>query len=469
MRQKLAGWKTSQALAVFVASAICLGGACFERGDPNKQKTKRAPSQASAADLPKDRGTLEKLTWKTLRDAPELRRLAPLIVALRSALQREPLSEEDHLTVTMILENVCERRLNWPRLQYGSRGWYQEVWKACGPKGSNLVSPAVRNQWGGLAIWVATLHGLLRRAKVRPALARALSRVWLRPHPRMTQARRGVALPKVRIEQALAHQSLLTVTETKLFLNGRVLPVARKGTGLDSPDRLTTALAERRSHTSKLRKGARGHLGLIAAAKTPYVIVRHVLACASKAGYERVHLVARGDSDEPGIIEVYTKKPFKESSQKPGLGLGLKVTAKGYFIHSRFGSECQPGVPENAPVCLPPPGAKLTPAITRDLSHHLWYLFAAKYKDPSSYPSPKERFLLTVTAEDTVAYGDVLRALAAVVTIPHDAKNPPVRQRVPGSGCRRDYKRSDQSWRYPYGRGGNFREIACMYDVRVLK
>lgn len=169
-----------------------------------------------------------------------------------------------------------------------------------------------------------------------------------------------------------------------------------------------------------------------------------------------------------GVILVETPrlsrvKSSKDKKKKQALNLSLVMTDKGYYIKSRHGSECPEGVASDAKLCFPKREGKYTEKVLKDLHHHLWYLFAAKYKSEDSYATPDERFSITLIPEPTVKYEDIVRTLDVIREIPVDAKNPPVKRAVPNSGCAMKYDRKSGGWGFAEKGGVSVRDTACMY------
>lgn len=168
-----------------------------------------------------------------------------------------------------------------------------------------------------------------------------------------------------------------------------------------------------------------------------------------------------------GIILVETPrlsqvKSQPEDKEKEALNLVLVMTEKGYYLKSRHGSECPEGVSESDRLCFPKQDGKFTDEVLRKLQHHLWYLFATKYKDPESYATPEERWAITLTPEPTVRYEDIVATLDVIREIPADAKPPP-KMAIPASGCAMSYIREQQSWGFEERSGVSVKEAACMY------
>jgi len=169
-----------------------------------------------------------------------------------------------------------------------------------------------------------------------------------------------------------------------------------------------------------------------------------------------------------GIILVETPRlsrvqSTQQEKQKEALNLSLVMTDKGYYIKSRHGSECPEGVADSDRLCFPKQDGKYTDAVLLKLQHHLWYLFANKYKDPESYATPEEKYTITVIPEPTVKYEDLVRTLDILREIPTGAKNPAPKVPVPASGCTLKFMKGANAWGFEEKGGVSTREAACMY------
>jgi biopolymer transport protein ExbD len=163
-----------------------------------------------------------------------------------------------------------------------------------------------------------------------------------------------------------------------------------------------------------------------------------------------------------GVILVETPrlsrvKSSKKKKKKQALNLALVMTDKGFYIKSRHGSECPEGVASDAKLCFPKQEGKYTDKVLKDLQHHLWYIYASKYKSVDNYATPAEKHSITLIPEPTVKYEDIVRTLDAIREIPVDAKNPPVKHTVPTSGCSLTHENG--AWAFK----GDVEETACMY------
>ena len=159
-----------------------------------------------------------------------------------------------------------------------------------------------------------------------------------------------------------------------------------------------------------------------------------------------------------GRVPNPTNDPIKE-----GLNLALVVTDKGFYLKSRFGSECPAGVSDDEKLCFRKHEGKFTDTMMKALQHHLWFLQAAKYKGDDSYATPDERHALTIIPEPTVKYDDLIRIMDVVRDIPADARNPPVQHAVPGSGCQMVFDQKNAAWGFRAAGPTTVKEAACMY------
>jgi hypothetical protein len=169
-----------------------------------------------------------------------------------------------------------------------------------------------------------------------------------------------------------------------------------------------------------------------------------------------------------GVVLVETPrlsrvKSAEQKDKKEALNLTLVMTDKGYYLKSRNGSECPEGVADDQRLCFPKREGKFDDRVLKALQLHLWYLFAAKYKDESNFSSPEEKHAITIIPEPTVTYDDLVRTLDAMRDIPFDAKNPPLKQAVPATGCKMEYSRKQRAWGFYMKGGVSSKDSACMY------
>ena len=169
-----------------------------------------------------------------------------------------------------------------------------------------------------------------------------------------------------------------------------------------------------------------------------------------------------------GVIMVETPrlsrvKSSQDKKKKEALALSLVMTDKGFYIKSRHGAECPEGVTAEKKLCFPKKEGKFTDKVLKDLQLHMWYLYASKYKDPSSYATPDEKHTLTLIPEPTIKYDDIVRTLDVIREIPRDARNPPVKHTIPSSGCAMKYNKKTGGWGFLDSGGVSVKESACMY------
>jgi predicted RNA binding protein YcfA (HicA-like mRNA interferase family) len=171
-----------------------------------------------------------------------------------------------------------------------------------------------------------------------------------------------------------------------------------------------------------------------------------------------------------GVIRVETphlsRVPGKAPAQER-LDLTLVLTDKGYYVKSAKGSECPEGVSGDQKLCFKREEGKLTPKVLKRLQHHLWQLYAAKYKH-HRFAHPDDRHAITVTPEPNVPYEDLVKTLDAIREIPRDATNPPLAATVPASGCALVYDRKAAIWGYAQSSGVSVQDAACMYHRVTL-
>jgi biopolymer transport protein ExbD len=177
-----------------------------------------------------------------------------------------------------------------------------------------------------------------------------------------------------------------------------------------------------------------------------------------------------------GIILVQTPRLKNQSSadkkkKKQALNLTVVMTGKGYYVKSRFGSECPPGKSggEEKLCFANKEKGKFNTEIIKKMQHHMWYLFAKKYKSSQFYENEKvERHTITLVPQHDIKYKDVVKTLDALREIPIDAKDPKPPSNVPAGGCRMAYDRAVGGWFVEGSKKGNVMERACMYHLVTL-
>ncbi len=169
-----------------------------------------------------------------------------------------------------------------------------------------------------------------------------------------------------------------------------------------------------------------------------------------------------------GVILVETPRlsrvqSSKKEKKKEALNLSLVMTDKGFYIKSRHGAECPEGVSADKKLCFPKKEGKFTEKVLQELQLHMWYLYASKYKDPSSYATPEEKHTITLIPEPTIKYDDIVRTLDMIREIPRNPRNPPVKHAIPISGCSMKYNRKSGGWGFLESGGVSVKQTACMY------
>lgn len=172
-----------------------------------------------------------------------------------------------------------------------------------------------------------------------------------------------------------------------------------------------------------------------------------------------------------GVILVETPRstrgPKRPTPARESLDLTLVMTGQGYYLKSRHGAECPVGVTQDDRLCFRRDGGQLDEALLKKLQHHLWGLFARKYRGEEHYALASERHSITVVPEPDVRYEDIVRTLDAIRDIPADAKDPPPPLPVPPSGCSLRYDTRSGAWAHGQQGGVSVQDSACMYH-RVI-
>ena len=218
-------------------------------------------------------------------------------------------------------------------------------------------------------------------------------------------------------------------------------------------------------------------------ARSMFALVATVVAIVSLAGFagctdradlSRRHGGERNPATTAATVTVATphrSTPVPETTPAPAqawnphvepLRLMLLLTDKGFYIRSRHGPECPEGVPEDARLCIRALDGNYTAARLKRLQHHLWYLFASKYKDLRHFAGPDDRRAILVVPEPAILYEDVVRVVDVIGEIPADATNVPLAHAIPAGGC--TMKWDGDAWRFDAVGGVSTREAACMYD-----
>ena len=177
-----------------------------------------------------------------------------------------------------------------------------------------------------------------------------------------------------------------------------------------------------------------------------------------------------------GIILVQTPRLKNQSSadkkdKKQALNLTVVMTGKGYYVKSRFGSECPPGKGgSDEKLCFKnEEKGKFKNETIEKLQNHMWFLFAKKYKSSQYYENEKtERHSITLVPQHDIKYKDVVRTLDSLREIPTKATDPKP-PNVPAGGCRMARDRASGGW-FVKGskKGGDIIDRACMYHLVTL-
>ena len=185
-------------------------------------------------------------------------------------------------------------------------------------------------------------------------------------------------------------------------------------------------------------------------------------------------LLLRAQFVQFGIILLKTPKINPGPSdgvEKKDLGLTLVMTPNGYYVKSRFGSECPPGASgDNEKLCfrLKEKG-KFDSESVRRLSLHMWHLHKVKYASAQYYKNPQvDRHAYTLVPQHDVRYEDIVKTLDALREIPITAENPPPPKGVPPGGCRMTFERNKREWFVKGKRGEDLTDRACMYHLVTL-
>ncbi|MCD6499665.1 MAG: biopolymer transporter ExbD [Deltaproteobacteria bacterium] len=177
-----------------------------------------------------------------------------------------------------------------------------------------------------------------------------------------------------------------------------------------------------------------------------------------------------------GIILIQTPRLKSQSSadkkqKKKALNLTVIMTGKGYYVKSRFGSECPPGkAGGEEKLCFRnKEKGKFTADTIRALQLHLWYLYKRKYGSSQYYEDEKmDHHSITLVPQHDVKYEAVVKTLDALREIPAGAKDPPSPTNMPASGCRMTFDKKAHTWMVQGAKGEDVTERACMYHLVTL-
>jgi len=177
-----------------------------------------------------------------------------------------------------------------------------------------------------------------------------------------------------------------------------------------------------------------------------------------------------------GIILIQTTRLKSQSSadkkkKKKALNLTVVMTGKGYYVKSRFGSECPPGRGggEEKLCFRNKEKGKFTADTIKKLQYHLWFLYKRKYSSAQYYEDEKiDHHSITLVPQHDVKYEAVVKTLDAMREIPIHAKDPPAPTNVPASGCRMHFDKQSHLWAVQGAKGEDATERACMYHLVTL-
>ncbi|MFH2005730.1 MAG: biopolymer transporter ExbD [bacterium] len=171
-----------------------------------------------------------------------------------------------------------------------------------------------------------------------------------------------------------------------------------------------------------------------------------------------------------GVIMIETPRTSRVPGKvKPGesLNLALVITDQGFYLKSKNGAECPPGVAQSDKLCFRRQEGRLTDKVLKSLQHHLWKLYASKYKH-HPFSQAGERHAITVIPEPNVSYDDLVRTFDVIREVPKDATNPPLSAVIPAGGCAMVYDRKGSRWGYQESGGTSVQDTACMYHRITL-
>lgn len=178
-----------------------------------------------------------------------------------------------------------------------------------------------------------------------------------------------------------------------------------------------------------------------------------------------------------GIIMVQTPRLKSQSSsdkdqeKKKALNLTVVMTEKGYYVKSRFGSECPAGQrSEEGTLCFRnKEKGKFSTEIIKKLQHHMWYLYKKKYASSQFYDdAATDKHSITLVPQHDVKFDALVQTLDALREIPIDAKDPKPPSNVPRAGCRLTFERKTRSWHVLGSKKEDTTEKACMYHLVTL-
>lgn len=435
---------------LLVISLFAVGSGCSPKSpDPPKKNKQKWTAPTNGTLTPAERRKLQERTWKSWKKFPDY------LSALRAVLTHGAVDMETHVLTSTSENWYCpkaRRKLNsWGRKR-GTRPYYDAVWKSCGLSQFGLFNEAQFRRSPLVCILVVQLFERLKKLGLSAKAARALARSWVEPHPLLARATTaGIKLPTSEGAISIPIKRGVWISKEQLRFGDR---------SIAKLDVAARALQRSALPFPALGRALRGpkkasHVTLWADGRTPFGVINRVLTTAASAGLGCAHLMALGASGEPTVVPVGCRMMIGVRRTRPRrmvgvsatdgapiatLGLTLHVGPRGISVRSKHGSECSES--RRGPNCFPIT-TSYTPARIRPLLLHLWYLYANKYKDCSSFSSSDgcntARHRIRVEVEASVPYRDVVTLIEAIRGAPLGATNPP----SPGAkrGCGFDFLR----------------------------
>lgn len=333
--------------------------------------------------------------------------------------------------------------------------------------------------------WIVLLYTLLRDGGMKTSISRLLSRLWLPSSGEFEARTHGIRLAASNSATKLEEDFPdMWVSRKAVHFQYKKLNIARVGHRFsadakrDGPDgyfvdeiyRLMKRWARKRKALYRLRAEKnpppfKGNWVLAMDGRLSFRLMAEVLYTANQAEMSRPQILVRNPNLLNRVVLIHAPRLRLRKAAGAFMPLALTVvmTKKGYYLKSRHGAECPDPQPQPAAVCFPVDKGGFA-AAARKLSHHLWFLYAKKYKDTTHWNNdPEIRSTITVVPAPRIPIRDVVLTLDAVREVPKDAKNPPLPKNLPKSGCASEFDRKTSEWRLKKKSGP-----ACMFHNAVL-
>ncbi len=338
---------------------------------------------------------------------------------------------------------------------------------------------------------MTTIHGPLKIALLLTITAsgcegpkRTANRHGGSPPPTASMQRPGVNAAPAAPKQISRRAPTVEILRDAIHLEGKIIAKVKGGqvdgnVKRDGPDGffIDPLYKALKTLVKRIRAGFEapgltytGEMTVVTAPKTPYRILAEVVYTANQANFKRYTFLKVGEKATGRTSTISDLYFTNQTSPPPNpIGLTLVISTKGLFLKSKHGSECPKGVVAKQEQCFAAGRDGQFSAVTlKKMQHHLWYLYAAKYKLAGGADADLARHSITVAPKANVPYARVTRVLNVIRDIPRDAKNPPVKYTVPSGGCQMPYNAKTRTWDFSNSGGITILKNACMYHKVTL-